>query len=291
MVLGRRMFMTLSSSATLGIFAGFGKAAAAPLGDGKATPGLPRQPGIPEFPVHPQATDSMKMKDRVKAISNVFEVGEPKADYAYVEDLGDGRGLTVTSYGFCTCNDEVTRIIKLYDSLAPGNALGRFLLVLAPGDDALSSEKLAGFADAWSREAKASNLLPAVCEKFADQIYFDPAVRFARDAKIVTPVGLAILYDTLLQHGAGDDEDSLNAVYQRTVAQTAWPNRGTEQDFLHALLEVRRRVLANPHNSDTADVWRKSLPRVDALFGLLKNNPDLRPPVLVRNDEVSATIL
>ena len=52
------------------------------------------------------------MATRIKAISNVFEVGSPEPDYAYVEDLGDGRGYTVTQYGFCTYNGEVAWAIE-----------------------------------------------------------------------------------------------------------------------------------------------------------------------------------
>ena len=50
---------------------------------------------------------------RIKAISSVFEVGSPEPDYGYVENLDDGRGFTVTQYGFCTYNTEVADVIAL----------------------------------------------------------------------------------------------------------------------------------------------------------------------------------
>ena len=291
MSLGRRKFMSLSVWAALNASTSINRAGAASDGGVKPRAATQRLPGIAGTTMHPHETDDMKLKLRIKSISNVFEVGKTEADYGYVENLDDGRGLTVTSYGFCSCNDEVTNIIRFYDPLAPGNSLGRFLSSLPPADDGLSPHRLAGFSDAWSEEVKATQLLPEICEMFADRLYFDPAAKFAQDTKIVTPIGRAIIYDTLLQHGGGSDEDSLRAIYKRAAAQTAWPLLGKEQDFLLALLETRRAVLTNPHNSDTADVWRESLPRVDALRNLVNNNPQLRSPILVRNAEVSVTVL
>lgn len=69
---------------------------------------------------------------RIKAISNVFEVGRAQADYGYVEDLRDGRGFTVTQYGFCTYNDEVTTIINEYRGFSPDTLLAQFIPLLPP---------------------------------------------------------------------------------------------------------------------------------------------------------------
>ena len=217
----------------------------------------------------------------VKAISNVFEVGSSKANYTYVEDLGDGRGFTATSYGFCTDENEMKQILTEYNKREPGNALSQFLPRLA---------NPVGFSAAWNAEARSSPVLHDVCEKYADEIYYDPAVQFASDAKIITPVGLAIIYDTLLQHGGGTDPDSLGAIYKRTVAKTGWPNTGTELDFLRAFLDMRRADLMNPKNAETRDVWRQSVTRIDALVGLLNSNPNLQSPVVVRNSVIEVTI-
>ena len=287
----RRKFMMLSSSVVVSLLACIQRVSAASNSDAAHKPVPQRQPGIAELPFHLQIMDMMKLKNRIKAISNVFEVGDQQADYSYIEDLDYGRGLTVTSYGFCTCNSEVTDIIKFYDPLAPGNGLGPFLPFLPPAQESLTKERFAEFSNVWGEETKLSNILREVCEKYADQLYFDPAVKFAKEAKISTPIGVSIIYDTLLQHGGGDDEDSLSAIYQRTVAQTGWPHVGSEADFLRAMLEMRRADLTNPQNTDTAEVWRESVPRIDALLELLKSNPELQPPLHVRNEEVSVTIL
>src|SRR4029079_12450427 len=73
------------------------------------------------------AAPAADLARRIKAISNVFEVGGPDPDYAYVEDLGDGRGYTVTQYGFCTYNSEVSQVIDRYDQAVQETRITRFL--------------------------------------------------------------------------------------------------------------------------------------------------------------------
>lgn len=231
------------------------------------------------------------MKARIKAISNVFETGTPATDYAYVEDLKDGRGLTVTSYGFCTYVDEVSKVIKRYDTLVPETVLSGYLLFLPPAGSGVELAKLDGFAEAWQQENVVSGLLASICEKVADQLYFDPSVKFAHNARITSHAGQAIIYDTLLQHGDDDgDADSLNAIYRQTVTQTGWPDKSQELDVLRAFLETRRQVLTKPSNRATAKVWAESLPRVDALLALLDENPELTAPVRVHSSQVDTTV-
>ena len=228
------------------------------------------------------------MKARIKAISNVFETGTPATDYAYVEDLKDGRGLTVTSNGFCTYVDEVSKVIKRYDSLVPETVLSGYLLFLPPAGSGVELAKLDGFAEAWRQENGVSGLLASICEKVADQLYFDPSVKFAHNAGITSHSGQAIIYDTLLQHGDDDwDADSLNAIYRQTVTLTGWPDKGQELDVLRAFLETRRQVLTKPTNRATARDWAESLPRVDALLALLDENPKLNAPIRVHSSRVT----
>jgi chitosanase len=228
---------------------------------------------------------------RVKAISNVFEVGKVTPDYSYVEDLGDGRGLTLTQYGLVTNELEVGWVIQKHQNRRPDTKLARFLPALPPhgaGTDALA---LSGFADIWRVEIAEGSSLREACDEVADNLYFEPALAAAEIAGVTTPVGVLIFYDTYLQHGGGDDPDSFGAILGRAQAGGATDDSGSpETDFLKRFLEVRRSVLMDPHNAETAEVWRRSVTRVDALETLLKRNPFLRPPVIVANSEIRVRV-
>ncbi len=231
------------------------------------------------------------MATRIKSISNVFEVGSPDPDYAYVENLDDGRGYTVTQYGFCTYNDEVSWVINRYAQDIPETPLKRFLPYMPPLRHGAGIEGLAGFPQVWRAEVKASKLLSVACDWEADRLYLYPAMAAAETADVRSPIGLSIFYDTWLQHGASTDPDSLKSILDRTIAETGGRDSLSEPEFLRAFLVIRKMVLNNPANHATRLVWRQSARRVDALMNLLDSNPDLVPPVDVVNDDIHAVVL
>ena len=244
--------------------------------------------GMP-MPQNSARAPDAELSRRIKAISNVFEVGGPEPDYAYVENLGDGRGYTVTQYGFCTYNSEVAQVIDRYAAHVPTTPLKRFLPQLPPVK--WSGQALDGFPTAWLKEIKASTLLGRACDEEADVLYFNPAVEAAAALGIRSAIGKAIFYDTLLQHGTSTDPDSLPTIIKRTLEENGDVESTSEAEFLRAFLAVRRSVLEDPHNRETQEVWRASARRVDALLKLLNANPDLVPPIQVTNADVDVTVL
>lgn len=225
---------------------------------------------------------------RIKAISNVFEVGQPEAEYDYVEHLNDGRGYTVTNYGFCTGTGEVSLLIRRYADMVPDTPLKRFLMLMPPASS--GRKGLSEFPDAWRAAIGAADGLVAVCDEEADRLFFNPALHAAEKAGIHSAVGKLIFYDTWLQHGGGDDPDSFNAIYSRARQSVASQSPCPESDFLRAFLMIRKAVLLNPAERATRSVWRQSAPRIDALLRLLDSNPDLVPPITVANAEVHAVV-
>ena len=243
--------------------------------------------GMP-MPHNTEPASDADLVRRIKAITNVFEVGGPDPDYAYVEDLGDGRGYTVTQYGFCTYNNEVAQVIERYAQFVPATDLKRFLVHLPPF--ATGRRALTGFPAAWHKE-HASEYLGIACDEEADKLYFQPAVKAAAAAGVTSAIGKSIFYDTWLQHGASGDPDSLSAILKRTQGATGGIGVRSEKEFLREFLAIRKAVLREPANRDTREVWRASARRVDALLHLLDNNPDLVPPIKVANADVDVVVL
>ncbi len=256
--------------------------------DGAAKSPSSRLDSMP-MPLTGTNTPDPALVRRIKAISNVFEVGNPDPDYAYVEDLGDGRGYTVTQYGFCTYNSEVAQVIQRYAARVPETPLKRFLAELPPAK--WSHQTLDEFPHVWRHEINASEFLGSACDEEADVLYFYPAIESAAAVGVTSPIGMAIFYDTLLQHGAAADPDSLPSILKRTLEEFGDIDSTSEPQFLRAFLKVRKSVLENASNHETRKVWRASAKRVDALASLLDDNPNLVPPIDVANADVEATIL
>lgn len=265
------------------------EASATTRGSDGAAKSLPSRLDSMPMPLTGNNTPDPALVRRIKAISNVFEVGNPDPDYAYVEDLGDGRGYTVTQYGFCTYNSEVAQVIQRYAAHVPETPLKRFLAELPPAK--WSHQNLDDFAHVWRHEINASEFLGSACDEEADVLYFYPAIESAAAVGVTSPIGMAIFYDTLLQHGAAADPDSLPSILKRTLEEFGDIDSTSEPQFLRAFLKVRKSVLENASNHETRKVWRASAKRVDALASLLDDNPNLVPPIDVANADVEATIL
>jgi hypothetical protein len=287
----RRDFLRLASGGCVAsVLAGLSSQAnATGRGPDAAAKSVPSRLDSMPMPLNGTNRLDADLMRRIKAISNVFEVGRPEPDYAYVEDLGDGRGYTVTQYGFCTYNSEVAQVINRYVAHVPETPLKRFVEQLPPLK--WSNQELDDFPHIWRHEIKASEFLGAACDEEANILYLEPAVESAASVGVTSPVGMAIFYDTLLQHGAATDPDSLPSILKRTLQEYPDVDSSSEQQFLRAFLKVRKSVLENASNHETRRVWRASAQRVDALLNLLDDNPNLVPPIDVANADVEATVL
>jgi chitosanase len=230
---------------------------------------------------------SAALAARIKAISNIFEVGGPLPDYRYVEDLGDGRGYTVTNYGFCTGTGEVAELIKDYMKVVPDTRLKHYLALMPPAVD--SEGTPAGFPADWRREIDAGHLA-GICDDEADKLFYRPAMKAATAAGVRSPIGRLVFYDTLIQHGGGDDPDSFSAIFNAAMKKVGGTAPVQEADLLRAFLAIRRGVLLNPSESGTRHEWKQSVTRVDALLNLLNTNPDLVAPVTVSSSDVHVIV-
>ena len=216
---------------------------------------------------------------------SVFENGTPEIQYAYVEDLDDGRGYTAGRAGFCTACGDLLTVVKTYTAQVPTNPLASYLptlTVLARSSDD-STDGLGGFENAW-RTAAEDPAFRQVQDQVTDSLYYAPARKIAEDNGVRSALGLAILVDTAVQQGTENDPDSLPSMVAKTNATAGGiPADGVDETtWLKDFLTVRRTTLEHPSSPDTGDVWRDSVGRVDAFAALLDaGNLDLETPFTI----------
>jgi chitosanase len=200
--------------------------------------------------------------------------------YAYVEDIGDGRGYTGGLIGFCSGTGDMLALVRRYTEGAPGN-------VLAPYLDALTAIMAAPYArrpklshrlldpdfvPAW-QAAAADPAFRQAQRDARDEVYWAPALAAAQ-ADGVGPLGLAIYYDVSVNHGPGDDAESFGGILRAARAARPTPARGgDEAAYLAAVVDARAAVL-----EDWGDLQPDG--RVAAHRALLASgNLGLEPPV------------
>ena len=107
-----------------------------------------------------------------------------------------------------------------------------------------SVEGLDGLPQAWMRAAD-DEQFRAVQHGVVDDEYYLPAVARWCGLGLATPLSLAALYDTIIQHGEGEDPDGLPAIIDRAVDRSGGtPADGLDESkWLSNFLDERRKTL------------------------------------------------
>lgn len=202
-----------------------------------------------------------------------------KAQYAYLEDIKDGRGYTGGIIGFCSGTGDMLELVTAYHASAgdadpTAAALARYLPALEKVNGSASHAGLgAGFVSAW-KAAAADPAFQAAQDAERDRVYFDPAVAQAKADGLGT-LGQFVYYDAMVMHGPGDDPASFGGIRAAAMAKAAVPSAGGDQTaYLLAFFTARIRVMKTEEaHADTSRID-------DAQRAFLKaGNLDLDPPL------------
>ncbi len=226
-----------------------------------------------------------------------FENLTLEPQYGYVENLDDGRGITAGRCGFTTGTDDAHLVVKRYTEIVRGNPLAKYLPELQRLDHAVDDEKdntdnLDFFEDAWKQSA-GDERFRQVQDEANDELYYRPSQQLADQYGLNTALARAALYDACIQHGIGDDDDSLNSMLERTDSEmNGKPKDGVDETaWLGKFLQIRKSVLLNPADKYSKDEWSQSAERVDVYSKLLEqNNVNLTPPINIECFGKSAVI-
>ncbi|MGQ4513207.1 chitosanase [Streptomyces sp. DW26H14] len=162
-----------------------------------------------------------------------------KAQYKYIEDIGDGRGYTAGIIGFCSGTGDMLDLVQLYTDREPGNPLASFLPALKKVNGTDSHSGLgSAFTTAWKKAASDAVFQTAQNDE-RDRVYFDPAVSQAKADGLGT-LGQFIYYDAIVMHGPGDGGTSFGGIRDRALSNARTPAQGgDETTYLNAFLDAR----------------------------------------------------
>ena len=110
-----------------------------------------------------------------------------------------------------------------------------------------------------------------------DELYFRPAMNLAGELGLSTALGQAILWDTMIQHGAGG-KNGTKAIIKETI-DSVGTARGNEAAWLGAFLDTRLARLLRMYD-DTATNRASSTSRVQGWKSLIDQGEyALDPPI------------
>nr|1CHK_A Chain A, Chitosanase [Streptomyces sp. N174]1CHK_B Chain B, Chitosanase [Streptomyces sp. N174] len=198
-----------------------------------------------------------------------------KAQYKYIEDIGDGRGYTGGIIGFCSGTGDMLELVQHYTDLEPGNILAKYLPALKKVNGSASHSGLGTpFTKDWATAAKDTVFQQAQNDE-RDRVYFDPAVSQAK-ADGLRALGQFAYYDAIVMHGPGNDPTSFGGIRKTAMKKARTPAQGgDETTYLNGFLDARKAaMLTEAAHDDTSRVDTEQ--RVFLKAGNLDLNPPLK---------------
>ncbi|MFD9518672.1 chitosanase [Streptomyces sp. NPDC059979] len=178
-----------------------------------------------------------------------------KAQYKYIEDIGDGRGYTAGIIGFCSGTGDMLDLVEYYTQVKPGNVLAKYLPALRDVDGSDSHAGLdPNFTGDWAKAAQDAEFRKAQDHE-RDRVYFNPSVKQAKSDGLGV-LGQFIYYDAIVMHGDGTDSTSFRNIRKRALSKAKPPSQGgNETAYLHAFLDARVWAMKQEEaHSDTSRV-------------------------------------
>ena len=162
-----------------------------------------------------------------------------KAQYKYIEDIGDGRGYTAGIIGFCSGTGDMLDLVQLYATRKPGNVLAKYLPALRNVNGTDSHSGLdPNFPKDW-RSAAQDTVFQQAQNDERDRVYFNPAVSQGKTDGLRV-LGQFTYYDAIVMHGDGDDPTSFRNIRARALRSAKPPAQGgNETTYLNAFLDAR----------------------------------------------------
>lgn len=184
--------------------------------------------------------------------------------YDYIEDILDGRGYTGGIVGFTSATGDMLELVQDYVAKKPtGNGLSGYVDDLQAttdygdtvadadygvnggGASTIANSRLgSAYRTAWAAAANGDSVFRQCQRDYRTRVYWTPAYN-AAVADGVGPLGLALYYDTMVNHGPGvanSNDGSFQDIRSRTTG-TKPINGGSESTWLKNFLSKRSAVL------------------------------------------------
>lgn len=212
-------------------------------------------------------------KKAAQAIINIFETGSVLGKYdSVVSVAGDPGGLTYGAKQTTLNSGNLHLLIKAYteaEGALFAEELRPYLSRLKNKDQSLNRDRT---LHSILRQAGRDSVMIQEQDAFFDRVYWSPALNSAAAINIQTPLGNAIVFDSIT-HG------SWGLIRDRTTNKFGKPSNIGEKKWIENYVNVRRDWLAN----HSIQILHLTVYRMDAFKKVIQaDNWDLNLPFTVR---------
>lgn len=204
------------------------------------------------------------------SLVSIFENSTLTIQYGYIKNINDGNGWTAGRAGFTSKTGDMLEVLLEYARLNPGTRLERYIPILQAIKGTNSTAGLSDLEFDWPAQVAHDPLFSQAQDNVNNRLYRMPASDMADAVGAVLPLSLAAIYEAGIQHGYGDDYDSIPKIVERASSTVGGnPRIGIDElVWLRAFLEERKKDLQAPANVAAAAAMRESVDRANAMLRL-----------------------
>lgn len=179
-------------------------------------------------------------KRLMERIINVFETSSPDGDYSNISIYHDGpHDIRQITYGRSQTTEygNLRRLVQDYV-----NAGGQFSQQLQPFADKVGSSPLtdnAEFKNLLRRAGREDAVMRSTQDRFFDEVYFRPAMKWADQNGFVLPLSALVIYDSFIHSG------SVLWVIRNMFPESPPAAGGDERAWTKAYVNARHRWLGS----------------------------------------------
>jgi chitosanase len=185
---------------------------------------------------------SSKQKSLITKVINVFESGSPAGKYGVIAIFNDGPGdIRQITYGRSQTTEygNLSKLVKNY-----ANANGIYSKKLKPFVDKVGVVPLTDdetFKNLLKKAGNEDPVMKTVQDVFFDEVYYKPAMKWAKDKGFILPLSALVIYDSFIHSG------SILSVIRNSFPETVPSDGGNEIEWTTAYIKARHDWLANHH--------------------------------------------
>lgn len=235
----------------------------------------------PPYNVPTQNARAVYVQD---CLVGIFENSSLTIQYGFINDIKDGNGFTAGRAGFTSKTGDMLELLLEYEQLAPNNRLVRYIEPLRGVFGTSDTASISALKQDWPLAAIQDPLFKVAQDRVNDRLYRKPSQEVGRDLGLKLPISYAAIYEAGIQHGYGDNHDSITKIIERATKKIgATPKGGiVELTWLQAFLAEREENLRHPENKDYAPTFLHAVDRVRAIQTILSDrNYDLAKPITI----------
>lgn len=216
----------------------------------------------------------------IERVINTIETGRPDGDYGAISIYADGpHGIRQITYGRAQTTEygNLRQLVQMY--AAAGGQYSAELATFAPkvGSELLTDHM--PFRALLRDAGRKDPVMREIQDRFFDQVYFTPAMRWADDNGFVKPLSALVIYDSFIHSG------QILWLLRQKFPESPPAAGGSEDAWIKAYVKARHAWLKN----HPKPVLRKTTYRTEGLLKqIASGNWDLsKVPITMNGVDVN----